>query len=279
MDNEKKDPSLRINSQKNAKNTQKPPLKKPKIPKNPKDISKKRQSKKKAEPKARKMPAIVSHQRELEKAKNRNQSGGQSVSLTKEMITKLSSMLRMGMYMEGAAAVLGIAKTTLYDWLRRGARGDPTHGGLYIELSNTINKSIAESELRDLNVIDRAAQGTERQQLVTSTFLDAKGKEVTETRKTVETKFHWQAAAWKLERKHPKRWGKVDQLEVSGRDGGPIEVEDKSQKVMDVMKDPETIKLVAQLADKMFEAEQVIDLDSEGNMQKEIESVEDNGGD
>jgi hypothetical protein len=32
----------------------------------------------------------------------------------------------------------------------------------------------------------------------------------------------WQARAWKLERKSPNRWGKIDRRIVSGPDGGPV---------------------------------------------------------
>lgn len=32
----------------------------------------------------------------------------------------------------------------------------------------------------------------------------------------------WQARAWKLERRHPERWGRLERKVVSGPDGGPI---------------------------------------------------------
>lgn len=36
---------------------------------------------------------------------------------------------------------------------------------------------------------------------------------------------HWQAAAWKLERRYPKDYGRsVQQHEVSGADGGPLTI-------------------------------------------------------
>jgi hypothetical protein len=36
---------------------------------------------------------------------------------------------------------------------------------------------------------------------------------------------HWQAAAWKLERRYPKDYGRsVQQHEVGGPDGGPLTI-------------------------------------------------------
>lgn len=37
----------------------------------------------------------------------------------------------------------------------------------------------------------------------------------------------WQAAAWKLERRYPHAYGRnVTQMEVMGKDGGPVEISD-----------------------------------------------------
>ncbi|MFS8631315.1 MAG: hypothetical protein LOD92_09215, partial [Bacillales bacterium] len=83
--------------------------------------------------------------------------------------------IRMGAYIETAAAYAGINKSTLYDWMRRGARAK---SGKYKEFSNAIEKALAESEMRDLAVIAKASQE------------------------------NWQAAAWRLERKFPDRWGR-----------------------------------------------------------------------
>jgi hypothetical protein len=35
---------------------------------------------------------------------------------------------------------------------------------------------------------------------------------------------NWQAAAWRLERKKPHKWGRHEPHEVTGADGGAIEV-------------------------------------------------------
>ena len=124
--------------------------------------------------------------------------------ITPELIGQLASVLLRGAYVETAVAHCGISKATYYAWTRKGADerkhilngGQPRKTfGLYLELLNAVEKAMADAELVDLRVIS-----------------DAAVKEKT-----------WQAAAWKLERRNPSRWGRV-RHEVTGKDGGPIEV-------------------------------------------------------
>lgn len=100
---------------------------------------------------------------------------GRPEKLTPELQQKIVDAIRMGAYIETASAYAGINKSTLYDWMKRGARAK---SGKYKEFSNAIEKALAESEMRDLAVIAKASQE------------------------------NWQAAAWRLERKFPDRWGR-----------------------------------------------------------------------
>lgn len=87
--------------------------------------------------------------------------------------------VRAGNYMETAAAFAGIPKSTLYDWLRYGV--DDRVNNLdtaFVHFSDAVKKALAESEISDLMIITRHARD------------------------------NWQAAAWRLERKFPKRWGR-----------------------------------------------------------------------
>ena len=114
--------------------------------------------------------------------------------LTLEVQQKICEAIRNGAYIETAAALAGISKDTLYAWLRKGARAQ---GGKFRVFSDAVEKAMAEAEQDDLLIIKRAAQ-----------------------------EGIWQAAAWRLERKHPERWGRVDRLqaEIAGKDGGPIQI-------------------------------------------------------
>jgi hypothetical protein len=82
--------------------------------------------------------------------------------------------LMAGNYVETAAAQAGLAKRTVYEWMRRGARGQ---GKEYVDFLHAVQKAQAHAETRAVALISRAAES------------------------------QWQAAAWQLERKCPARWG------------------------------------------------------------------------
>ncbi|TCW39174.1 hypothetical protein EDC32_102420 [Laceyella sacchari] len=107
---------------------------------------------------------------------------GRPTKLTPALQEKIVMMIRGGNYIETAAAYAGISKQTLYNWLRRGAR---QKSGQYREFALAVEQALAEAEMRDLALIEQAARD---------------GK--------------WQAAAWRLERRFPKRWGRQDYLDL-----------------------------------------------------------------
>ena len=118
---------------------------------------------------------------------------GRPTKLTPEVQDKIVTALRAGNYQETAARYAGIAEPTFYEWM---ARGKSEPGSIYSEFAEAVEKAKADAEVRDVALIDRAA---------------ADG--------------NWQAAAWKLERKFPNRWGRVNRTEVTGADGGALKVE------------------------------------------------------
>ena len=131
---------------------------------------------------------------------------GRPTKLTPKIQEEILQVIRSGNYIETACAYTGINKSTFYLWLKRGARekdrvaNNPRakirkNEKKYVDFSNAVEKALAHAEIRDVAIIGKAAE-----------------KE-------------WQAAAWRLERKFPDRWGRKDKysLEHSGKDGGPIE--------------------------------------------------------
>jgi transposase len=106
-----------------------------------------------------------------------------------DVAARILTAIRVGNYMETAAAHAGISKDTLYAWLRKGARAK---SGPLREFSDAVQKAIADAEVRNVAVIQRAAQK------------------------------HWQAAAWHLERTNHERWGRKDTIQHTGKDGGPV---------------------------------------------------------
>ncbi len=114
---------------------------------------------------------------------------GRPCKLTPAIQSKIVEYIHAGAYIETAAAAAGISKDTLYAWLRRGARGDGTR---FREFSDAVERALAQAELRDLLIIGKAAQT------------------------------QWQAAAWRLERKCPDRWGRKVRIE-------PVERQDPQE--------------------------------------------------
>jgi hypothetical protein len=133
--------------------------------------------------------------------------------LTPKLREDLLKMIVAGNYIETAAAYVGIAQQTLREWMRRGEReaqrlySDPDarpikSEGKYLEISQAIRQAQAESEVRDVVLIGRAAQE------------------------------QWQAAAWRLERRYPDRWGKKERHEVTGANGGPVQFEEIRERLL-----------------------------------------------
>lgn len=120
---------------------------------------------------------------------------------------KIITAIRAGNYIETAAAYAGVNKSTLYEWLKRGERekqrvAENSRYRIrksekpYVEFSNAVEKALAEAEIRDVAIIAKAAQE------------------------------QWQAAAWRLERKFPDRWGRKDKVDLSAdKDGFKVIVE------------------------------------------------------
>jgi transposase len=103
--------------------------------------------------------------------------------LTPEVQEKLLRYLRLGCYVETAAACAGISRDTFYDWMKRGGKGEKP----YKQFADAVDQAMAESEARDLAVILKAAEK------------------------------NWTAAAWRLERRFPDRYGRHDRTKVEAK--------------------------------------------------------------
>ena len=121
------------------------------------------------------------------------------LDLEPELAARIITYLRAGSYLETAAAAAGVSKSTLHRWLQRGSEGEEP----FAHFADQVEEALAASELRDLARIDKAADG------------------------------NWQAAAWKLERRNPKMWGRREYTQLTGADGGPIRYEQLSESELD----------------------------------------------
>lgn len=152
------------------------------------------------------------------------------------------SALRSGNYIEQAAAVAGINQDTIRDWVRIGQRA-PTrahkehrrltqHEQRCVAFSVALARAIAESEVYDATRIREAGLEPAVKRVTITKRVpvsDGDGKvtmvEQVEVREEVLPP-DWKALAWRLERRFRERWGTSTSVEVTGRDGGPVVVDD-----------------------------------------------------
>ena len=147
---------------------------------------------------------------------------GSIPNLTPEIAERLCLHIRRGAYVETACALTGVSKDTFYRWIRIAKSENATQATQ--ELSDAVERAMAEAETRFLNVIDAAAEGG-----------------------------IWQAAAWRLERMFPSKWGRQGKLQVehSGPEGRPMEIEDRRRRIQDVLNNPETFAAVASIEEHL----------------------------
>ena len=159
-------------------------------------------------------------------------ANGQEITAADRII----QCIRMGGYHETAAAAAGVDKTTLYEWLKVGAhatdlhhrQGIPlrkltAHQQRCMEFSHAVAEAEAIAEMDDVATLAELAQGGRIQRTVT-TKRDAEGKVLEATERTETLQPNAAVLTWRLERRHPDRWGRR-RIEVSGPDGDAIPVE------------------------------------------------------
>jgi len=125
---------------------------------------------------------------------------GRKTLLTPEMSKIIVDGFLMGNYATVVADYAGITSTTLWSWLGKG-------------------KDYAESE----------NELTDEEQMFADLFIAVKKAKAISEMKSVEvirsaSQTQWQAAAWYLERTANDRWGRVTRTEITGADGGAIEI-------------------------------------------------------
>jgi transposase len=109
---------------------------------------------------------------------------GAPCKLTDEVHKQIVAHLRIGAYVETAAAAAGIVKSTFYDWLRRGETGEEP----FASFSADVARVTAEVEIELLCEVRTG------------------------------DKDRWRSAMTLLERKFPKRWGQRTELTLKNSD-------------------------------------------------------------
>lgn len=145
---------------------------------------------------------------------------GRPTKLKPEIADRILRALRLGAYFETCAAAGGISRDTLHEWVRTGnrlieraeklarkAKPAPSDPIALLSLKEQQlarfakgwHEGLCDAELRDLTLIAKAAVGDVEHGIFPV----------------------WQAAAWRLERRYPEKWGRR-RIEVTGADGAPV---------------------------------------------------------
>jgi transposase len=113
---------------------------------------------------------------------------GRPSSLTDEVERKLCDALRAGNHLEVAARYAGVSRSTLHRWLALADQQQPADPRLE-QFREAVEKAQADAEVHAVGVVRRAiAQG------------------------------EWRAALAYLERRHPQRWRRREQVQPEARD-------------------------------------------------------------
>jgi len=145
-------------------------------------------------------------------------TSGRPEKLNQKIIDKMCMYLRMGLYLETALTMVGISRTTFKTYVEKGKAKPKSIHGVFLQ---AIDRSLAEADVRDMQVIDRTAQGSETKFLRydkgtidPETGLDVSGQLVFEEGRYGKNVVvqeqgiapNWQAAAWKLQQRAPLRY-------------------------------------------------------------------------
>jgi hypothetical protein len=109
---------------------------------------------------------------------------GRKTKLTPAVREKILQAIRMGNYAVVAAAAAGIGETTFYEWIARGEERIAKRPGsrLYAEFAEAVKLAEAQAEVRAVEMVN------------------------------LQMADNWQAAMTYLERRHPGRWKRRDEL-------------------------------------------------------------------
>ena len=122
-----------------------------------------------------------------------------TTKLTAAVSKTICDAIGEGISLEGAAELANVSPSTAYEWFQRGLGEDPRGRGssrAFAEFAESLTRARAEAELREMRAIVKAA---------------AEGD--------------WRAAAWRLERRYPKQYGRQQRVEHSTADGKPLKVD------------------------------------------------------
>lgn len=147
----------------------------------------------------------------------------------------ITQAVRAGNYIETAAAMAGVHKSSIYTWLSDGARvsqalnqgkrrGEFTrYERLAAGFSDAVVQAQAEATAHDVALTAQLAAGG-YQRVVETVKVDGDGKTIEASRRVETAEPDGAMLRWRLERRTPELFGPTQRVEVSGPEGQPIEL-------------------------------------------------------
>src|SRR5438128_2338845 len=118
--------------------------------------------------------------------------GGAPAKLSEERQLRICEAIRAGIRPETAAVYCGISARSYYRWMAQGRAADADP--VYAAFVEAVELALAEWEARDVLLVGEAAKND------------------------------WRAAAWRLERRLPKVYGKRERHEIANADEGSFRI-------------------------------------------------------
>ena len=142
---------------------------------------------------------------------------GRKTKLTPEIQETICNWLKLGYYQEDAAIMAGIAPSTYYDWLKKGAEEDSRQDEIKAlgDGSSPLPAIIEGSDIELVYVFSEFSEAVARARA------EAEGAHIKNIRRAADNGT-WQASAWFLERSFPKNRAKRSTLDIDAQGDEPI---------------------------------------------------------
>ena len=112
-------------------------------------------------------------------------------------------LIMLGMTLEESARAVGVHPETILNWRKKGAAQT---NGEYKDFFEGVEKAFEACKVNALGAIEKAMRGEKGTRTITRTFKD--GTEETRSEEYWVLPPQWTAAAWRMERLAPERWGR-----------------------------------------------------------------------
>ncbi len=137
-------------------------------------------------------------------SKNRKKQGRPS-KLTPELQAEIILLLKAGNFVETTCDVVGINKSTFYDWIKKGEQSNHPRNKYKI-FQKAVEQAMAWSEARDVALIAKHSEND------------------------------WKASKWRLSRRYPDKWGKKQyddyDLDIGDVEEDPVDISEEDRVII-----------------------------------------------